>query len=160
MQHLFSKGIFLRSAVLLSIGIGAILPSFASAAAFTVLEGKERSIDVAKIIEAFFNIFWPIVVAIIVGAFIYAGVKFLTAQGDPAKIATARMAVIWGLVGVVIILLSVAIIGFVTRFFAPEQTGTLACGNLTYPQCYGYCPSGQTCTNPPNPTGSSPCICQ
>ena len=56
---------------------------------------------------------WPIAVGVVIVLFIMAGMIFLTAQGEPGKIETARKAVTWGVVGVIIILISFSIIATV-----------------------------------------------
>ena len=60
-------------------------------------------IDFEKIINRLLKyVVWPIFLGLVIIMFIYAGVKFLTAQGDPTKISDARKAVIWGIVGIAI----------------------------------------------------------
>lgn len=56
---------------------------------------------------------WPIFAGLAIIMFIYAGIMFLTSSGDPGKLTTARNAVIWGVVGIIVALLSYGIIGFV-----------------------------------------------
>ena len=68
------------------------------------------TLDVNEVIEIVLAIFWSIVIAFVIISFILAGFIFITAQGDPAKIAQARQAVIWGIVGVAVILLSYAMV--------------------------------------------------
>ena len=58
----------------------------------------------------FLFIFWPIVVTVIIVVFVFAGLKFLTARGDPSKLGEARKTFIWGIVGVAVIMLSLSII--------------------------------------------------
>jgi len=53
---------------------------------------------------------WIIAVAFVIIMFIIAGFKFLTAQGDVNKVKEARDAVIWGVGGVIVILLSFSIL--------------------------------------------------
>ena len=56
---------------------------------------------------------WPIFIAVSIIMFIWAGILFISAQGDPGKVAEARKAVIWAVIGIVVGLLgylSVAII--------------------------------------------------
>ena len=48
------------------------------------------------------TIVWPIFVGSIIIMFIYAGILFATAAGDPSKIQTAKKAVIWAVVGTVV----------------------------------------------------------
>ena len=52
--------------------------------------------------------------AIAVICFVYAGIQFLTAQGAPEKLKTAKAAVLWGVVGVVVGLAAFSIIALVT----------------------------------------------
>src|SRR5688500_12247005 len=52
------------------------------------------------------NIIWIIGVAFVVVEFVLAGFKFMTARGDASKVAEARNAVIWGTVGIAVILLA------------------------------------------------------
>ena len=67
------------------------------------------------IISGLFNFIWPGTVAFIVIMFIVAGFQFLTAHGEPGKLDLARKSVLWGVVGVVVILLAFSIIT-ITRF--------------------------------------------
>ena len=53
------------------------------------------------------TIIWPILFTVSLLMFIYAGFQFLTAKGEPAKIASAQKAVIWACVGI-----AVAMAGF------------------------------------------------
>ena len=46
--------------------------------------------------------------------FVAAGILFLTAQGAPEKLKTAKAAVLWGVVGVVVGLAAFSIIALVT----------------------------------------------
>lgn len=57
----------------------------------------------ADIINRLINIVvWPVFVAVVVIMFIWAGFLFLTSQGDTGKVATARKAIIWAVVGVLV----------------------------------------------------------
>jgi NAD/NADP transhydrogenase beta subunit len=49
--------------------------------------------------------------------FIVAGILFLTSMGDPGKLATARAAVIWAVVGVVVAIIAFSIINIVGGWF-------------------------------------------
>ena len=59
---------------------------------------------------------WIIFTVIAVLAFIYAGILFLIAGGSAEKIATARMAFMWGVAGVVVGIIAFTIITLVTSF--------------------------------------------
>lgn len=60
-------------------------------------------LNVMQIIDNLRNkVIWPVFVGAIVIMFIFAGFKFATAAGDPSKIQTAKKAVAWAVVGVVV----------------------------------------------------------
>ena len=52
------------------------------------------------------NILWIVAVVVTVVMFVIAGIQFLTAQGEPGKLGTARQSVIWGSAGIVVIILA------------------------------------------------------
>src|SRR5581483_8838209 len=74
--------------------------------------GKTVSIDIWTIINSILTFLWLIFVGVAIFMFIWAGFLFLTAHGDPTKISTARKAVIWGVVGVIVAMLAFSIVGF------------------------------------------------
>lgn len=48
---------------------------------------------------------------------IYAGILYITAAGDAGKLAKAKTAIIWAVVGLVVVILSYAIVNFVIGAF-------------------------------------------
>jgi len=56
------------------------------------------------------NATWMISVTFVIIMFVIAGFKFLTAQGDPNKVGEARNAVIWGIGGVIVVILAYSIL--------------------------------------------------
>ncbi len=116
---------FFKKAALPAIIAGLILPfaTFAFAVApdpYPMLKPPQNlTLDVVKIAVAFFNIFWPIVVTIIIVMLMWSGIMFLTAAGDATKISTAKKAILWAVIGIVIIVLSYSIISIVNNFFVP-----------------------------------------
>lgn len=54
--------------------------------------------------------FWTVFIVIAVCYFIIAGILFATARGDPQKLSLARAALIWGVVGAVVGILSGSIL--------------------------------------------------
>lgn len=52
------------------------------------------------------RLIWPLVVTAVIILFIIAGFSFLTAQGDPGKLEAARKFLIWGIIGVIIIIIA------------------------------------------------------
>lgn len=49
------------------------------------------------------------------GGFTYAGVMYATAHGDPGKLAKAKNAVVFTVIGLIMIILAVAIVTFVVN---------------------------------------------
>ncbi len=90
--------------------------AFAEDPDFPLIPLQEFDIDIITILNGIFEIIWPIIIAVTIIVFIWAGISFLTAAGDPTKISTAKKAVIWGVVGVIVLVLSYSIIGFVNNF--------------------------------------------
>ena len=60
---------------------------------------------------------WIVFTVIVIIMFVIAGILFLTAQGSPEKVATARLAFLWGVVGVVVGILAYTMITVVTSIF-------------------------------------------
>ncbi len=73
-------------------------------------------IDVSNILTNIINVLWTIFDGIVVIVFIIAGIKYLTARGDPGKIQEANKAIIWGLVGVVVGVLANSAQGLIRKF--------------------------------------------
>lgn len=53
---------------------------------------------------------FPLAFGIAVGAIIYAGVLYITSQGDPEKLSKAKKALLYSFVGILIVALSWAIV--------------------------------------------------
>lgn len=51
-----------------------------------------------------------IVMSVSVLMFIWAGLIFITAQGDPTKIGIAKKMVFWGIIGIVVAILSTSVV--------------------------------------------------
>lgn len=67
------------------------------------------TLNVTDLINIVLDFVWPIFAGFAVLMFVIAGFYFLTSQGDPTKVATARQAVLWGIVGVVVGLVAFSI---------------------------------------------------
>ena len=64
------------------------------------------------IIERILNfIVWPVFIGVSIIMFIWAGILFVSAQGDPGKIGEARKAFIWAVIGISIGLLGYVAVG-------------------------------------------------
>lgn len=55
------------------------------------------------------NIIWLIFIAVAIIMFIYAGFLFVTASGEPAKLNTAKLALLGGFIGVAIAMLAISL---------------------------------------------------
>ena len=72
--------------------------------------------DLEATIDRFINlILLPVFSGLVIIMFIWVGILFLSAQGDPAKISTARKALIWVIVGIAVVLLANTIFGYVKK---------------------------------------------
>ena len=92
------------------------LPLISSAIAFTAQPG-EANIDIIYVIQGLLTVTWWVFLGLVVILFIIAGIQFLTAQGDPAKLETARQFVIWAFAGVVVGVLAFSAIVIVRNTF-------------------------------------------
>ena len=113
-----------KKLVALSTLAALIMPMMAVAAINLPALPAFSSINLNTVINNVFNIVWIFTAAAIVILFVVIGFMFLTAEGDPAKVALARRAVIWGAVGVVVILLSFSIIALVVQVLEPVGDGS------------------------------------
>lgn len=75
--------------------------------------------NINAVVDAIFNVIWPIFAAFAVVMFIIAGVQFLSAQGEPSKISQARQSLIWGAVG-----MAVGLLAFSIPFIIDSALGT------------------------------------
>jgi len=65
--------------------------------------------SIVALVNIILNFIWPLFVGFAVIMFIVAGFMFLTARGDPEKTDTARQAILWGVVGIVVGILAFSI---------------------------------------------------
>lgn len=72
-------------------------------------KGDDLISDTNKIINVVIGVLGVVAVAVV----IYGGSLFLTAQGDPGKIKKGKDSITWGIIGLIIALLSWSIINFV-----------------------------------------------
>jgi hypothetical protein len=61
------------------------------------------------------GVVWVVFCGIAVICFVYAGIMFLSAYGDPGKLQLARSAFLWGVVGVIVGILAYSIILVIER---------------------------------------------
>ena len=63
----------------------------------------------SELIDGIIGVLWPLVAAATVIIFFVAAFLFITAGGEAEKIATARTALIYGMVGVIVSIIAVSI---------------------------------------------------
>ena len=71
--------------------------------------GGNSSASIDNIVGNIVDKIWVVFAALAVILFVWAGVTFLTANGAPEKIQQARTAALWGVVGVVVMILAFSI---------------------------------------------------
>ncbi|MCX6720113.1 MAG: hypothetical protein NTV36_03355 [Candidatus Staskawiczbacteria bacterium] len=82
-----------------------VMPSMISAQLFRPVS----SVNLLGMLVNVTTAIWGLFVGLAVIFFIASGVLFLTAQGEPAKLATAKAALLWGIVGVIVAVLAYSI---------------------------------------------------
>lgn len=83
--------------------------------------------DVNKII----NVVLGVLGVVAVGVIIYGGFLFLTAQGDPGRIKKGKDSITWGVIGLIIALLSWSIINFVLTTMMSTRTAQNSTTTIT-----------------------------
>lgn len=96
---------------MIAVSCAALLALPLAALAFTPgpTPNTVANLSTTDIVNIVLDFVWPIFAGFAVLMFIIAGFYFLTSQGDATKVATARQAVLWGIVGVVVGLVAFSI---------------------------------------------------
>lgn len=90
--------------MIVPISVSALSPSTPPGGGITGLDVILA--NVAKLV-------WQLFAGIAIIMFVVAGILFLTSAGDPGKVATARQAVIWGVIGIIVAILAFSILQIV-----------------------------------------------
>ena len=69
---------------------------------------------ISEIMTRVATVVWQLFAGLTVVMFVVAGILFVTSNGEPGKITTARNAVIWGVVGIVVATAAFAVVQFVS----------------------------------------------
>ncbi len=94
-----------------------IIALFLSALPFLALGQEiESAADVIQIIVNITNFIWSVFMIITVIAFLVAGFFYITAAGDPNKVARANKMVLYSIIGVVVALLSGGMVALIQSF--------------------------------------------
>lgn len=131
-----------KKLITLILGGLSALPAFAFAVAFPS-PPTATTINLNILTVNILNFVWPVVVIAIVFFFIYIGFLFLTAQGEEGKVVTARKALLWGIVGVVVILLAFSIVGMIMFALGLIDSGANSGGGGDWNDVSGACRSAQ-----------------
>ena len=80
---------------------------------YEIICGKKSESDATARVGNILNtvFFWAAIVAVLV--IIIGGVMYITAQGDKAKIVRAKSAILYAVIGLIVVLLSFAIVNFI-----------------------------------------------
>lgn len=80
---------------------------------------------IGGIINRFLEIIvWPLFIGLAIVMFIWAAILMMTAQGDEGKLGTARKAIIWAVVGIIVVIVSFSAVRIIKRIIeapAPQQ---------------------------------------
>lgn len=80
-------------------------------AADQVAEINQKSLTLEELIlNTATKVIIPVLATLAVGAIIYAGTLYLMSQGDSEKLSKAKRALVWPIVGVVLIVLSFTLV--------------------------------------------------
>jgi len=93
------------------------LPALAFAGVLAPPPLPNTTVDVWGVINKIIGFIWPIFFGVAIVMFLISGFMFLTAAGDPNKIKLGRDALIWGIVGVLVGVLSISIPYIVVGWF-------------------------------------------
>lgn len=80
-----------------------LIPIFTYAAG-GMIESPIAAKDLQQVVDIVVNIVQVLLIMATTLYLIYAGLMFVTAQGEPSKIKAARDALLWGMVGAALIL--------------------------------------------------------
>lgn len=108
-----NKNVIAASALTLLL----VLPMAASAITFFQQPSFNATADFPVVINSVLTVVWWTFIGLTVIFFIIIAVLFLSSQGNPEAVATARRALIWGGTGVIIGILAFGIIRIVANTF-------------------------------------------
>ena len=77
-----------------------------------------------EVVQTVLNVIISVLGIVTVIMIIVGGVQYMTSQGDPAKATKARNTILYGVIGLIVALLSFAIVNFVLKeVFNPDGAG-------------------------------------
>lgn len=127
-----NKNIIAASALTLLLALplvtmAVVLPDQPNIPTGLTLQGNPTAaagtIERAGLVNAVLNVVWWVFIGLVVIFFIIIAVLFLSSQGNPEAVATARKALIWGGAGVIVGVLAFGIIKILTNTLGISTTG-------------------------------------
>jgi len=102
-----------------------------SSLAECMLDPGDAPTEVTPIVQNILNIVLGIMGAVAVGVIILGGFYFLTSQGDAAKVTRGKNTILYGVIGLIVALLALAIVNFVlVNVFKPAAASTPESGQV------------------------------
>jgi hypothetical protein len=113
--------------IVMNLTAFAVLVVIASPMVVTAAVGLDTAptaqpFSISSLVNNILKNIWIVFAAIAIIFFIWAGVTFITAQGEPGKVATARQAAIWGIMGVVVMILAYSIFNIAESLISGSST--------------------------------------
>jgi hypothetical protein len=109
---------YLSGLTLFLVFVILVAPLAVSAVGGTLTEvPKNINVCVSCILNNIFTPLWQLAAGLAVVMFIVAGILFITANGEPGKITTAKNALIWAVVGIVVAVVAFSIVTIVGKWF-------------------------------------------
>lgn len=82
------------------------------------------AIDLETLLQNIINVFLMVASALVVILWVTTGLLFLFAQGDPQKLSTAKQALLWSVIGTVVILLANGALQMIKSALGVGTTGS------------------------------------
>ena len=76
--------------------------------------------DFEALLKAIIDFIFTLALVIVPIVIIVAGIFFITAQGDPEKINTAKKMILWAIIGLIIILCAKGFVEVIKEIFKPN----------------------------------------
>lgn len=74
-----------------------------------------NALTITEMVNNIKSVVWTVLSGVAIVLFVFAGVKFLTAEGNPSKVDEAKKAALWGLAGVGVMILAYSAFDIVTK---------------------------------------------
>lgn len=91
---------------------GCLLPLTVNAQPLSPITGTA---DIIRALNNVKNLIWAIILVIVVIMFVWAGITFVTAEGNPNRIEQARNRVLYGIIGIIIALIAGGLITLINQ---------------------------------------------